>query len=257
MRKTLLTSVAVLGLAFAAPAFAQNTGAAPGANDATAPDTTMGKTPTIPSPHRMMREGAMNPATGARYGHVPGQGVSLPMSGQASNLTPSDTRSVIAPTLPIPPVNPNAGAEQFLSVAKQALARHRTGEAQEALERAETRRLDRDAARNISPNDDPMIGQIRAALEALGHHDFAAADQQVSGAMSMGATAGNMPEGGMGGGGMSAGPGMPQGGMPNQSSGIFQGGAPNGNPHRTSQPGTLGTEVAPPGSPMNPSGQPQ
>ena len=137
----------------------------------------------------------MNPATGARYGHVPGEGVSLPLSGQASNITPGDTHSIIAPTLPTPPVNPNEGAEQFLNVAKQALARHRTGEAQEALERAETRRLDLDAARNIAPSDDPMIGQIRSALEALGHRNFASADQQISGAMSMGATAGTNPTG--------------------------------------------------------------
>lgn len=182
MRKTLLTSVAVLGLALTAPAFADTTNATRHRQ-------------AIPSPHQLMREGAMNPATGARYGHVPGQGVSLPTSNQASNITPADTHSIIAPTLPTPPVNPNAGAEQFLNVARQALASHRTGEAQEALERAETRRLDLDAARNMSPNDDPMIGQIRAALEALGHRDIAAADQQVASAMSMGATAGNMPPG--------------------------------------------------------------
>jgi hypothetical protein len=251
MRKTLLTSVAVLGLALAAPAFAADMGGMPNDTGMTAPPHA-GKTSTIPSPHRLMREGAMNPATGARYGHVPGDGVSLPLSGQASNITPTNTHSVIAPTLPTPPVNPNAGAEQFLNVAKQALARHRTGEAQEALERAETRRLDIDVTRNISPNDDPMIAQIRAAREALGRRDIASADQQISGAMSIGPTAGNMP-GGDTGGGMSRNPGM----QPNQTSGMYQGGTPSGNPYRTSQPGTLGTEVSPPGSPMNPNGEPQ
>lgn len=247
MRKTLLTSVAVLGLALAAPAFAM-TYSPPGPTDARmAPP---GRHHAIPSPHRLMQEGAMNPATGARYGHTPGIGESLPMSGQASNITPEDTHSVIAPTLPAPPVGPNASAEQFLSVAKQALARHRTGEAQEALERAETRRLDLDTARNISPTDDPMIGQIKAALEALGHHDMAGADQQISGAMSMGASAGNMPARGTGVG-MSPGPGPQQ----PLTSGMYS--PPSGNPHRTSQPGTLGTEVSPPGAPMNPTGEPQ
>src|SRR5438067_4718469 len=174
----------MLGLGLVVPGFTVNAGAVPNDTGMRAPAPTA-RTPTIPSPHKLMREGAMNPATGARYGHVPGEGVSLPLSGQASNITPADTHSIIAPTLPTPPVNPNAGAEQFLNVAKQALARHKTGEAQEALERAETRRLDIDVTRNISPNDDPMIAQIRAAREALGRHDIASADQQISGAMSI------------------------------------------------------------------------
>ena len=194
MRKTLLTWAAMLGLALALPGFAVNAGAV--TNDtATTPAGPTAKAPRIPAPHRLMQEGAMDPATGARYGHVPGQGVSLPVSGQASNITPEDTHSIIAPTLPTPAVSSNAGAEQFLNVAKQALARHQTGAAQEALERAETRRLELDVARNVSPGDDPMIGQIRAAREALGHRNLAAADQQISGAMSMGATAETNPTG--------------------------------------------------------------
>jgi hypothetical protein len=37
-----------------------------------------------------------NPATGARPGHEPGVGESLPLSNKSSNITPTDTRSNIA-----------------------------------------------------------------------------------------------------------------------------------------------------------------
>lgn len=257
MRKMLLTSVAALGLAFAAPALAQNTGAAPGMGNATGPNETMttppaptGQQQAIPSPHRLMREGAMNPNTGARYGHVPGEGQSLPMSGHASNITSNDTRSVIAPSLPVPPVGQNASAEQYLNVAQQALARHRTGEAQEALERAETAVLNRRAERMQNPTEHaPRIEDIRAALDAMARHDYASAQQSISTAMYNRATASNMsPEGNM----PYEGTGMP----PNQTSGMYQGGTPSGSPYRTAQPGTLGTEVSPPGTQMNPTGQP-
>jgi hypothetical protein len=83
-------------------------------------------------------------------------------------------------------VNPNAGPHAFLNAARQALARHRTGAAQEALERAETRALDRDAARGIAPTNDPMVAQIRAAREALGHHNLGAAEQAIGAALAAG-----------------------------------------------------------------------
>ena len=166
MRTTLLTTAALMGLALAVPAFAQDYGAAP-------PGAAM------PPPH--MHAGAMNPATGARPGHIPGVGESLPMSPLASNILPSDTRSIIAPSLPVPRLSPNAGAEAFLDVARRAIAQHRSGEAQEALERAETRRLDRDATRGVGPGSDPLIGRIRAAREALGNHNYVAAEQAISG----------------------------------------------------------------------------
>lgn len=266
MRKLLLTSAAVVGLAFAGPGFAQTAGGATGpANENAAP---------APSPHQMMRQGAMNPATGARYGHVPGRGVSLPMGAQASNITAGDTRSIIAPTLPSPPLGPNATPDQFLSVARRAISMNRTGEAQEALERAETRRLDYDGIRNVSPGDDPMVGRIRAALDDLANHRLDAADQAIAEAMRMGGgggTAGYAPMGPPGGRPYhrgqayrpTGGPGAPPGGAPEaygapggtETSGMYQSGA--GNPHRTSEPGTLGTEVTPPGTPMNPTGSPQ
>ena len=211
MRKTLLTTVTVFGLAVA-PAFAQN--AAPMSNPtgggsksgSTAPaNTSPGGTgsgtaatdtgtPAAGATHRTARghtgspspAAVANTATGARPGNEPGTNNSLPMSTQASNISQTDTRSPIAPRLPDPSVGANGSPEQYLAAARQALSRHRTGEAQQALEMAETRALDRSAGPDAanSPDQNPMITQIGKARDALARRDMAGADAAISAAMS-------------------------------------------------------------------------
>lgn len=80
-----------------------------------------------------------------------------------------DTRSPIAPRLPVPAVPDSADPRPFLQDAQAALDSRRTGKAQEALERAETRALDRTTAPDAAatPDGTPMIQQIAAAREAL------------------------------------------------------------------------------------------
>ena len=85
----------------------------------------------------------VDPQTGARPGNEIGTGSSLPFSDRASNITPQDTTSVIAPNLPSPPLGANASVRDFLTAARSALVQGRTGEAQQSLEMAETRALDR------------------------------------------------------------------------------------------------------------------
>ena len=68
-----------------------------------------------------------NPATGARPGNDIGTGMSLPMGTRASNIDAADTRSVIAPNLPSPPLDRNASAADFLRAAQTALQANRTG----------------------------------------------------------------------------------------------------------------------------------
>ncbi len=68
------------------------------------------------------------------------------VSQHDSNITPSDTRSITAPRLPEPGAPSPSPPAAFLAAARRAVAAGRTGEAQEALERAETRLLDRPAA---------------------------------------------------------------------------------------------------------------
>jgi hypothetical protein len=112
------------------------------------------------------------PATnnGARPGNDIGTGSSLPMSNKASNTTASDTHSAIAPNLPSPPLGEDTGARAYLAAARSSLQRGHTGEAQQSLEMAETRLLDRSVTQ--SQIDDPsasrMVRTISDARRALG-----------------------------------------------------------------------------------------
>ena len=109
----------------------------------------------------------------ARPGHVPGVGPSYPSSAQSSNISPYDTRSTIAPRLPTPAAGEDAAPRRFLIDARRALAAGRTGEAQEALERAETRLLDRSTPAFVTnePSRRPLVGAIHEALRALSAGD--------------------------------------------------------------------------------------
>jgi hypothetical protein len=114
-----------------------------------------------------------NPETGARPGNVIGTGNSLPMSNHAANINAADTRSLIAPRLPEPAVSGGASPRQFLLAARQALISGQTGVAQEALERAESRQLDRSVAPSRASDaiTGPVISEIGQARQALGNGD--------------------------------------------------------------------------------------
>lgn len=120
-------------------------------------------------------------ATGARPGNEIGTGQSLPLSNNASNILPSDTSSVIAPRLPSPNVSDSSGPRDFLLAARQALAGNRTGEAQEALERAESRTLAGNVlATDINqPSQQMAIRNIALARQALAAGNKAAAIQAI------------------------------------------------------------------------------
>ncbi len=111
-------------------------------------------------------------------------GVGSPTSTQASNTGAANTRSEIAPRLP----DPNAASstpEAYLAAARSALAAGKTGMAQEALERAETRILSRstDPSMAASPADMPMVRQIGAARQALANRDTRGAQAAIGAAM--------------------------------------------------------------------------
>jgi hypothetical protein len=122
------------------------------------------------------------------------------MGGGASNLTPADTRSEIAPKLPSPAVDPNAGPEAYLMAAQKALKAHRTGQAQAALEMAETRALDRStpADQADTPDSSPMVTNIQAALTSLGNKDTAGAERAIDQALGGQGSGGQGSEGQMG-----------------------------------------------------------
>lgn len=120
---------------------------------------------------------APSPSPAARPSHIPGVGPSYPSSAQSSNISPYDTRAAIAPRLPTPAAGEDAAPRRFLIDARRALAAGRTGEAQEALERAETRLLDRSTPAFVTdqPSRRPLVGAIHAALQALSTGDRARA----------------------------------------------------------------------------------
>ena len=137
---------------------------------ATPPATYGGQAPAPAHPPTTTYGGA---SSAARPGHAPGEGVSYPLSNSSSNIGPADTRSTIAPTLPTPALGPGAGPVQYLQAARASLAAGRTGEAQQSLEMAQTRLLDRSVPYNATnaPSANPAVSQISEALRALGAGD--------------------------------------------------------------------------------------
>ncbi|HEY3847256.1 MAG TPA: hypothetical protein VGL95_09100, partial [Acetobacteraceae bacterium] len=131
-----------------------------------------GGPPPYPPPRAAVPPGA-NPATGARAGNVIGTGMSMPMGNTASNIDQHDTRSLLAPNLPSPQLGPNATPADYLRAAQSALSAGQTGEAQQALEEAQTRLLDRSVAygQTNNPSDNPAVAQINQALHALAAGD--------------------------------------------------------------------------------------
>jgi hypothetical protein len=257
MRKTLMLSAAAFGLAIGAPAFAQTTtgsetgtmagqpaataGATSGTS-ATAGTTAPGHTGAVHHWRHAARAGtagsqvAQNSGqadmqNGAvRPGHVPGVGDSEPASNRASNIDRADTRSVIAPRLPAPSASANASPEQLLGVAQNALRRGQTGEAQEALERAETRALDRSTAQGNEnmPAQGPFVQAIGQARRSLANHDVAQTQRDIQNAMSASSFAQNRAGASMSGSGMS-GTGMSGAGMSGGMSGGYVGQSPAAN----------------------------
>ena len=114
-----------------------------------------------------------DPVTGARPGHVIGTGQSLPLSDKASNATAGDTNTVIAPRLPTPSAGDHASPGAFLQAAERALTLGRTGEAQEALERAESRLLDRSVVPSSAgkPSGQKLVATVGDARRALAAGD--------------------------------------------------------------------------------------
>lgn len=214
MRYALLTTAALIGLA-GAPAFAQNVSTPDAASTPSNPDSaaagsgmtgmrpmrgqqnystgTSEAKPMRPAPvartarasRPPMEEGMDAPSTGEYRG-----GAGSPLSQSASNTTAANTRSEIAPRLP----DPGAAAstpEAYIAAAQRALSAGRTGAAQEALERAETRLLTRstDPAMAASPADMPMVRQIGDARRALANRDTAGARNALGMAMNEGGEA--------------------------------------------------------------------
>ncbi len=80
----------------------------------------------------------------------------------------------------------DASIRAYLANARDALAAGRTGEAQEALERAETRMLDRSVAPEDvrNPIRGPGVADVTAARRALASGDVPGAIQVINAALA-------------------------------------------------------------------------
>ncbi len=101
---------------------------------------------------------------------ITSQSLPQPVPDQSIVAPPDDA---VATRLPEPPLDDNAATRDFLIAARGALAAGRSGEAQEALERAETRALDRSVPlfRTADPIRDKLIAQIEQVLRSLATGD--------------------------------------------------------------------------------------
>jgi len=126
---------------------------------------------------------------GARPGNTIGTGMSLPRSDTASNINEQTTRSPLAPSLPSPPAGDDI--QTLLLDARQSLEAGRTGQAQEALERAETRALDRSvpAGTERDPATGPVVRAAVSARQALAAGNIEAAIRIITEALPNAAAA--------------------------------------------------------------------
>ena len=125
------------------------------------------------------------------FAQTSANGTQEPSSNYASNIDQSDTHSMIAPKLPDPPMDANAGPRALLSAASQDVRAKQTGAAQEALERAETRLLTRSTPVDQADNPDNRgpVGLIASARLAIAHGDLSGADNSIQQAL------GSLPQG--------------------------------------------------------------
>ena len=116
-----------------------------------------------------------NPATGARPGNDIGTGMST-ADGHAREQYRRVRHTLADRTEPAEPAC-GAGRESadYLRAAQASLPAGRTGEAQQSLEMAQTRLLDRSVVmgQTDNPSDNPAVSQISQALKALAHGDRA------------------------------------------------------------------------------------
>lgn len=111
------------------------------------------------------------------------------LAGAALAADPAQTlvtpNGVIVPKLPAPVLAEDAPPAAFLAAARNAIAANRLPEAQEALERAESRALDRSVRPSAArqPSGQPLVRQIAAARQALSGGDRARAVQLIDSAL--------------------------------------------------------------------------
>src|SRR5690349_2234062 len=109
----------------------------------------------------------------------------LTVPAVAQPIGPDGLPRLVRSGLPAPALPENSPPSAYLRAAQGALAAGRIGEAQEALEQAQTRLLDRSVplGQTQALSDNPAVGQISQALQALQARDRAACMHWIETAM--------------------------------------------------------------------------
>ena len=99
---------------------------------------------------------------------------------------PASSARVVLSPLPSPNLPEGAKPSEALRAAQGALAAGRVKEAEEALEMAETRILDRSVplGQTYNPSNNPTVGQISQARQALAANDKATSMQYIQAALA-------------------------------------------------------------------------
>ena len=99
---------------------------------------------------------------------------------------PTTSPGVVLAPLPAPSLAESSRPSEDLRAAQGALAVGHYGEAEEALEMAQTRMLDRSVAlgQTDRPSDNPTVIQITQARQALAAHDRADCMQLIQSAIA-------------------------------------------------------------------------
>ena len=111
-------------------------------------------------------------------------------------LTGTAMAQTTPPLSPPPPtapaVAPGDRPSDYLRAAQEALALGHDGDAEEELEMAQTRMLDRSVplGQTDRPSDNPTVGQISRAIQALSAHDRTACSQAIQQALASAAAQG-------------------------------------------------------------------
>lgn len=113
------------------------------------------------------------------------QATLAPAAPAQSDLSQGAPTGLIHGRLPAPPVSENAPVAEILRAAQSAVVTGRRGEAQEALEMAQTRLLDRSVPlfQTNTPSQDPGVAAVSQALRALAEGDREATLRHIQTAM--------------------------------------------------------------------------
>lgn len=108
------------------------------------------------------------------------------LAGLSAAAVAQPVGSKVLTPLPFPDLPESSRPSDYLRAAQGALAAGRVGEAESALEMAQTRMLDRSVplGQTNNPSDNPTIEQIAQARQALAARDRAASLQAIQAAIA-------------------------------------------------------------------------